>query len=209
MVKQKAFRVPDKLATQLEKDAIEKTISENDWGIQAFEHYLSCKKLEQVGAMRLIVLKFKDQCINPKCKRPIDAGEWALWGRGTGVICIDCYVTRIGDKPLVAKYLKMREYKQIIKALSVEADRLAGTVEGYQLGDKLNQLVESSSGMHKAAMEYLREAIGTDKEKEALEELIRSTTKNFEIQKNIELFLERSLHVKKWKTVKKKEKATQ
>lgn len=206
MVRQKKFRLPDKLASQLERDVKEKGFaSENDWGIEAIRHFLSCKKLDTTGAMKLIVLKYPAKCL--KCTSPIDAGEWALWGRGIGAVCMDCYVQRIGDKALVAKYLKMREYKQIINALKLEADRLSVKVETYSLGDKIEELNKASSDVHLEVMRYFREKIGTPDEKKSLEEVVRSCQKQFDVLRNIELFLERSLRVKKWKKKTKKETA--
>lgn len=197
-MKRKGFRLSDDLEKQILKDQKEKRIeSENQYIIDALKHFLSCKKLETTGAMKLIILKYPSHCL--KCGNKINVGDYALWGRGIGAICMDCYVVRIGDKPLIVKFLKMRELKQLIKALNDEANRLGDKVEEGQLYEKMEQMFQDSSEIHKLVMSYLREGLGTEKEKKELEEIIRLREKEFQILRDIEDFLQRKMKLRKKK----------
>jgi len=201
-MKQKNYRLPDDLIEKLERDRKEKKIaSENDYATQAFRHFISCKTLDTTGAMKLIVLNYPAKCL--KCKEPIQTGEWALWGRGIGAICLDCYVSRIGNKALVALYLKKKTMKRIIKALQEEADRLSVKVEMFSLGEKIEVWGQESRDVHKLIMDFFKTRIGTDKEKETLEEILRVCRKEMQLQREIENFLE----LGQLKKVKKKKTA--
>lgn len=195
-MKQKIFRLPEKLADHIEKDAKEQKLSENDWGIQAFEHFLSCSKLDTSGPMKMIVLSYKDKCM--KCGRDVDKAEWALWAKGKGVVCMDCYISRIGDKALVAKFLKNRELTRTKKALETECDRLATKLETLRLGDKVEELHTLSAEVHKKIEQYFQAKVGTPEEKDALEEILQTSRRQFQVQRDIETFIESTLKVKKW-----------
>ena len=143
----------------------------NEYVIQALEHFLTCSKLEPSERMRLIVLKYDGKCL--RCKHVVKAGNWALYGRGVGIVCMDCYVERIGDKALVAKYLKLREWQQISKALKSECERYAQELEDFRLFDKLKGMDEKVDTLSKAMMQYLSEKLGSPDEQQALEDIIR------------------------------------
>jgi len=165
-------RLNPKLRKACEQDAKQKEVSSfNEYVERALEHYLTCSKLELSAQMRLIVLKYDGKCL--RCGKEVKAGNWALYGRGVGVVCMDCYIERIGDKALVAKYLKLREWKQISKALKSECERLAQDLEDFRLFERLKGMDEIVEKLNKAVMEYLSEKIGTAEEARALEEIIR------------------------------------
>jgi len=202
-LKQKGFRLPDNLLNQIEKDRIERNIqSENEYAIEALKHFLSCKRLETTGAMKLIVLKYPSHCL--KCGESLGVGDYALWGRGIGSICMECYVKRIGDKPMIAKFLKMREWKQLIKALEKEANRLGDKVEQGQLYEKMELMFSESSAIHKLLMGFVKEGVGTEAEKKIFEDVIRLATKQFQTLRDIEDFLQRKMNLRK----KRKKKIT-
>lgn len=199
MTETKTFRLPKRLVDAMERDFKQQGMdSMNKWAVSAFEHFLVCKDGMSASQMRLIVLQYDATC--KRCGVHIPAGNWALYGRGAGAICMDCYVERIGDKALVAKYLKMREYRQIIKALSVEAERLASKVELGKIAEYIEEMKEKSTVIYVKLMDYFR-ALGNPDEKQELEELLRVTK---EQDKTIELvnnFFERHLKKKKARVV--------
>jgi DNA-directed RNA polymerase subunit RPC12/RpoP len=165
-------RLNANLRKACEQDAKQKDVSSfNEYVVMALEHYLTCSKLELSAQMRLIVLKYDGKCL--RCGKEVKAGNWALYGRGVGIVCMDCYVERIGDKPLVAKYLKLREWKQILKALKGECERYAQELEDFRLFERLKGMDETVEKLNKAIMEYLRQKIGTAEEAQALEEITR------------------------------------
>jgi hypothetical protein len=196
------IRFSEKLADRIEADAKRKGISKSQWFREASAHFLTCPKAEKVQSMKLIPFKYRGSCL--KCGRTVEVGEWGLWGKGVGVICMDCYVGRIGDKALVAKYLKMREYKQIIKALKNQADELADKVEDLVAGDKFVIVYEEIHKGVTKALEYLTEKLGTPKENEAFEDFLRWLEKAKKVILDIESALERQGY---WIKKKKKKKA--
>lgn len=190
----RSFRIPKKLLDAVEKDLKQQGMdSTNQYVVKALEHYLMCKDGMSMGQMRLIVLQYDAVC--KRCDTHIDAGNWALYGRGVGAICMDCYIERIGDKALVAKYLKMREYKQIIKALSAEAERLAVKVETGQVAEYIEEMKEKTTLIYAKLMDYFR-ALGTPEEKQQLEELMRLTKEQEKTLETVKNFIERKVKSK-------------
>jgi hypothetical protein len=186
MTVQKALRMPDDLAARMKLDSEQKNLSENDWVLQAIDHFLECKRLDTTGQMRMIVLRYPGTCL--KCGKEVKSGEWALYGRGIGIICMDDYIQRIGDKALLAKYLKVREYDRIIKALKLEAERLAENVEFGQIAEKIDVLYKMNSEIHKALMEYFN-ALGTEAEREKLDYLLKRSEELYDLIRAIQEFI--------------------
>lgn len=200
----KTLRLSPKLSEDLANDSKQRGFtSENEYITQAIEHFIKCQKVELSQSMKLIVTKYKGHCL--KCTSEIETGSWALHGRGVGLICMNCYVERIGDKALVAKFLKTREFNQIIKALQTEADRLAGQVEVYKSGEKLALLTEQQGKLNRLVLDYLSSKIGSPQEKEALEEILRENSITKNLIQDIEQFIDRVIKTKKWKKVLEKE----
>lgn len=177
MSERTTLRLSEKLNKAIDTDFKQMGLaSKNDYIIKALEHFLACKRADLSAKMRLIVLQWTANC--KRCGDEVKAGNWALYGRtATGgiVICMDCYVERIGDKALVAKYLKLREYKQILKALIGECEKHAQKLEDFQLFDRLKDMEEKIGNMEKWVMDYLRKKLGTAEESQVLEELVRAT----------------------------------
>jgi hypothetical protein len=196
MTKEKKLRIDDKLAEKLETDAKQKNISENEWLTQATQHYLECKKADESGNMKLIVLRYDGHCL--KCGEKVEHGNWALYGRGVGIICMDCYVGKIGDRALIAKYLKMREYEKIKKALQNEVERLADKVEVFQAGEKLQALSEQWEKLTKLVQDYLTTGLGRPEEKELFEEIIREKVITEALIRDVEDFIKRYVQTRKW-----------
>lgn len=194
MTVRKNFRFSKKLVDAVEKDLKQQGMdSMNQYVEKALEHFLLCKDGMSMGQMRLIVLQYDAVC--KRCDTLIHAGNWAFYGRGIGAICMDCYIERIGDKALVAKYLKMREYKQIIKALSAEAERLAVKVETGQVAEHIEEMKEKTTLIHAKLMDYFK-ALGMPEEKQQLEELMRLTKEQEKTLETVRNFIERKVKSK-------------
>ncbi len=198
MVTQKILRLPEDLIQALENDVKQKGLpSENEYMIQALRHFITCTKTDESASMKLIVLRYDATCL--KCRKHVEVGQWALYGKGVGIICMDCYVERVGDKATVAKFLKMREYAQSIKALRLEGDRLADRVEVLVFAGKLDEFLKKSQQTRDLAMQYMKQPFAKDEEQQkALEDLIRSEQEQDALLKDLSTFFEKRIKPKKW-----------
>jgi len=196
MTTRKEIRIPDPMISKIEFDVKEQAMaSENDWWIAAAEHFLSCKKLEHAEGMKLLVLRYPATCL--KCSHPIEAGQWALYGRGVGAVCIDCYIGKLGDKAIIAKHMKMRELTQINHALMTENERLSDRFEILTFGDKLEQLYNTAKEQRELVFQYLKEPFPTDRERAPLSDIIQQTQKQDAILRDVESFLQKHIRLKK------------
>jgi hypothetical protein len=144
------------------------------------------ERQQMKNRMHMIVLRYPGKCL--KCGKPLAPGDWALYGQGIGAICIDCFIQRIGDKALLAKYLKLREYERIIGALKIEAERLAQNVEFGQIVEKIDLLCKTNNEIHSALMDYFKN-LATEAERESLEILLKRTDELENLIKAIQDFI--------------------
>jgi len=194
MSSSKTFRLNKKLLDAIDRDMAQHDLKDlTAYVSKALEHFLICKDGMKFSDMRLIVLRYPAEC--KRCQKHIDAGDWALYGRGFGAICMDCYVERIGDRALVAKFLKMREYKRIVKALKAEAERLAIKVETGQVVEHIEKINERTAVIHSKLMEFFR-ALGNIDEKEKLDDLHRLVEEQKKTLETVKNFIERKVKVK-------------
>jgi hypothetical protein len=112
---------------------------------------------------------------------------------------LDCYTARLGDKTLVTKFLKMREYETIIKALKAEADKLADKVELYGLADKWQALLEADQKLRTLIRDYLTKEVGSDRERRVLEDVESQEQKVQELANQVQTYLEKQALRKKAK----------
>lgn len=199
MVTRKTFRCPDKIDKDIKEDAKRRGItSENEYMIDALKHYLTCTKLDTMGAMKLIPLKFPDNCI--KCGSNLDRGEWAYWGRGVGVICLDCMAQRFGDKASVKKYLKTLELQHIRKSLEKECEQLAEEYRTYNLYERMEEMFQSDNEIRELMRKFLTQDFGdTTKEKEVLAKLEKKFKESDKIIIKVREFLQVPIKKKKKK----------
>ena len=188
----KSIRLSVAMNTAVEKE-LERLgggTSFSDWGTQAIQHYLECPKTAPPTAeMRLIVLKYPATCI--KCEQQIPAQSHAFWGRGVGALCLDCYVTRLGDKTILAKDLKLRKLKRLIKLYTEEKERLADEVEGLKLGERVKEMHVQTGQLSRLVNQYFKAVpAGTAEERLKLEELMRLVSKQFETLRDVQAFIE-------------------
>jgi hypothetical protein len=195
--KAKTVRLSEDLCKWLEEETKKKgpNYSENQIIEDAIRHYSTCNHLDQQGQMRLIVLRYSDSCL--KCKRAIEVGEFALWSRGIGAICIDCYVQRFGDKSIIAKFLKVRELDQTRKALLHECDKLADKFEVLTLGEKWDQILQADPDLRRIARDFLIKDLGTPDEKKAFEDFLNLLQKLQELARQFEQLLEKQYQIKR------------
>lgn len=194
--KQKPLRIPFKLAEEFERDAEQLNISENEYCIQAIEHFLNCKKTEEIQSMKLIVLRYPATCL--KCSTKMEVGQHAYWGRGTGAICLDCQVARYGDKTIVKKYIKLKELEFLIKSLQAQCNEKAEEMRQFNFYEKINNLHELSKQARDLVTSYLKENFQKpEKEQQTLDELERLMEKTQFTIKDLEQFMKVPLQKKK------------
>jgi len=188
----------------MEEDAkIRGEKSLTDYIQKTVEHFLKCKETEISNVMKLIILKYDGTCL--KCKRKVEAGSYALYGHGLGIICLDCHVERVGDKTTVAKYLRNRELDKITSALKREADTLAEKVEVYRTIDKMEQVADSHKKLEELINKYLKSGLATPDEQNLLLE-VKEEKKKFErLEEEVRRFIDRYLKSAKWIRKKKEE----
>jgi len=201
--KQKVFWFPVDLCEKMTEDAKAKGFtSEASYVIEAIKKEIEGKKEKDIQSMRTILTAYDGTCI--KCKEHIEKGSWALYGKGIGLVCLDCYIQKLGDKTLVAKYLKNRELERVKNVLSDEADRLASKVESYRSVEKLDALIQEQNKTVDLVKQYLTEKIGTPDEKKALEEILQQKGITEKIIWDMEKFVRDYLKNRKW--IKKSQK---
>lgn len=189
---QKNWRLSTRILSLMAEDIkLKGAKSETEYVEKALEHYLKCKS-EDVGQdFRLLLLRWDAKCLKHDGEI-IKAGNWAFYGRGVGAICLDAMLERLGDRGLVAKFLKSRELKLTIQALQKEADRLADKVEAGQLAERLTELVSKVSTQDKLLAEYLKSNLPTTEEKAKLEDIMRQAQTIEELVEWIKQFLQRA-----------------
>ena len=165
------FNLEPKLREKLELEANNASKSMSDLINEAIDHWFRCDIGEPVATMKLILLRYPADC--KKCEKHLEAGTWALWGRGFGAICLDCYIKRIGDKTLITKELKVRQLKHMQKVLEEEIEGMFAKYSDYsafQEIDKTGQLIQE---LHDIIMDYLKQNIGSPEEIKVLEEVLK------------------------------------
>jgi hypothetical protein len=194
----KSLRIEEDLVRRIGEDAKQQNIpSDNEYILNAIEHYLKCKRAESSQAMHLIVTKYDGVCL--KCGNKIEKGSWALYGKDVGLICLDDWIQKLGDKAIVAKYLKMRDLKITINALTKEADRLAEKVEAFKAVEKLEALYQRQDKMTELATKYLMERnLSTPEEKELFDSMVREKLLAEQALTDVQEFIKQFVERKKW-----------
>jgi len=201
-----SIRLDDDLIKRIDEKKSE--LSQSDYIRNSIEHFLVCDKLEKedIPALRPIISKFRGKCSKPDCGKIVEVGEPCYWAKGI-IICMDCMIQKgLGDKTLVAKYLKTRELNRTLKALENECDRLANQIENLTVSDRLENFIKKVNEMHNLIFEYFREVRPQDKERELLETIRQNTEKEKELIRDLETFFQSRLnvHIKRPKVRKEK-----
>ena len=204
----KTYRLSDSLIQQIETDWKERGLSsENEYIIKALQHFLTCKKTEESQALKLIPLKYPGKCT--KCDKQLDQGEWAMWGRGVGVICTECHFKKYGDKITVKRLIRLKEIKWNISVAQKELDRILDKildaeqkVNIYELGVLHEEAEAAKNKLVQLAHDYLKRGLGTDQEKQVLESVKKQIWDIEELKRKIQERVRTAL----FKPVKKKKK---
>ena len=165
------FTIDPDLKTKLIKEAQNSGKSKADLINEAIDHWFKCDKGESVATMKLIVLRYPATC--KKCVKQLDAGTWALWGKGFGAICLDCYIRRMGDKTLITKELKVRHLKHMKKTLQNEIDGLFEKYSQFSAYQEIEKTMHLITDTKNIVMKYLKEGVASDEEKSILEEVLK------------------------------------
>ena len=183
------FRCSDKLREKIEKDTLEQGLeSVNDWLNEASEHYLTCKKAEIAQNLKLIPLKYAGRCL--KCGKVLDAGTWAMWGRGVGVICTDCFIQKFGDKATVKLVMREKEIRWKIKALNKELDGKAEQYRTFNFYEIINTVHQQSTEIHKLIVQYLKTNFDKpEQEKQTLDNLEKLSKKQWALVQDADRFM--------------------
>jgi len=194
MVEEIKGRISPKLKKAIKQDAKQKGIdSLNDYYVKAFEHFLTCNKFEPSMKLREWLLNYDDIC--RRCKKKVKAGEWALWGKdamgNSIVICMDCYITRVGDKATVAKFMKIREWNYTLKALKKQCEAYAQRHENYQLLERVREIDIQKTELDKLIWDYLTQKVGGPHEQETWEEIMRKHEEWVKLMNEVREFLEK------------------
>jgi hypothetical protein len=181
--KSKTYRIPEDLCKRIEEEVERRkqtnpNFSENDWQIEAAEHYLQCDK-ELQGSWRLIPLKFSGKCIlHPN--ETIEAGHWAFYAKGIGVICPDGFIEKFGAKTEIKMLLKKRHLERTISFLEQKLNELAGKVEKHEEHETVEKIYTMVSEFHKISMEYYRRGLGTPDENKIVSQIISLSQKIYD-----------------------------
>jgi hypothetical protein len=182
----------------IEQDAQQRGFKDRTTYItDAIKHFQKCKEKESAQAMKEIITKYPGKCL--KCGQEIPVNSWAMFGRGVGLICLDCVVLKLGDKTIVAKYLTNRKLDRVAKALKEECDKLAGKVEELQVLSKAEDLKNQQESAIKTVLDFLTHRIGTPDENKALEEFLRQLKDGKRIIMDMDEFLKSFVRNRKWR----------
>jgi hypothetical protein len=193
----RSLRLADKLLKALEEDMKQRNVKTlNEEIIDALTHFLKCHSTDEAQMMKLIILRYKAKCL--KCGREVEAGEYAIYGRGVGAICLDCHVQRVGDKTSVAKYLRNRELDKVFHALKRECETLAERVEVFRTVDKFETILQAQKNVNELIEKYLKSGLASPQEQELLLEL-KERKKNLEsLEEDVRKFIEKYLKDVRW-----------
>jgi len=197
-MKRYTVRINDDVDNKINEKIKNNGISMTDYIKMALEHSLVCEKGEKddIPALRPIISKYRGKCSKQNCGKIIEIGEPCYWAKGI-IICMDCMIQKgLGDKTLIAKYLKTRELNRTLKALQNECDRLANQIENLTISDRLENFIKQVENMHKLIFDYMREIRPQEKERELLEQIRQNSDKEVQLIRDLETFLTSRLNVK-------------
>jgi hypothetical protein len=164
--------------------------------------------------MILIKTKYPGKCIGESCirkDRSILAGEFAYYGKGVGLMCIECNdkLEDGGDKDLVKKRLRLRYYERLLKQVKEQVDVKLQELEVLQLPEKASSIIEIDKKLAITMDEYIRKEIDPNledpqahKEKVKLLDTVIATHMDAErAVKDVNLLLEQTLKKKRRKPI--------
>lgn len=188
MTKPFSFRLDDALRKKLEAEAERTKKSVAELIHEAVDHWFKCDKIEGIPEMRLILLKYHARCL--KCGCDLPPNTWAMYGKGVGAICTDCFIEKLGDKGIVKKFMKVKELKWTMKSLENQLNEKAEKLRQFNFYEVIDQMHKGYGEIHKLIMAYLKTGFQKpEKEKEALDELERLIKKQWAIIQEAQMFI--------------------
>jgi predicted DNA-binding protein len=178
MVETLYTRISPKLKQRIEQDCKVRGIeSQNEYVVQALQHFLECRKVKLSMSMKYIPLPCDCECVI--CHKKTGPPHWGFYMNGN-VICRDCYVKRYGEKGTAKLALKEREGKYKLKVLKEGIEKMLQDYEEAEFVGSARETLEENKKINRENMEvnqlalqYLNENLGTKQEKEAFEKLMR------------------------------------
>ena len=186
----RTVRGPEELFKKLEAEAKKQGKSINQVMLDLWEKGFRYdeKTEDQVPAMRLILLKYPARCL--KCGKDLPPQTWAMYGKGVGAVCVDCFIEKLGDKAIVKKVMRLKELKWTIKALERQLELKSDELRKLDFLEVIVKMRDGYGEIHKLILEYLKTGFDkTDKEKDALNDLETLIQKQWAIIEEAKLFL--------------------
>ena len=100
-------------------------------------------------------LLYKAKCL--KCGKELPVGSPALYAKGLGALCLDCFFTNIGDQAIIAKTVKVKELQRVKKALEKEVDRLVEDFERVKIVDEIASVIGEVKAVLEENRDFYRE----------------------------------------------------
>ena len=187
MTKETKVRGPEEFFKRIEAEAKNTNKSMNQTMLDLMEKGLM-KEQDQTPAMRLILLKYPARCLKCGCELP--AQTWAMYGKGVGAVCLDCFIEKLGDKAIVKKVMRLKELKWTIKALERQLELKSDELRKLDFLEILVKMRDGYGEIHKLILEYLKTGFEkSDKEKDGLNDLETLIQKEWAIIEEAKLFL--------------------
>lgn len=161
----------------------------NEYLERGFKYDDSKKATDEAPAMHLILLKYRARCL--KCGKDLKPQTWAMYGKGVGAVCTDCFIEKLGDKGIVLKVMKLKELKWTIKALEKKLLEKTDELRKLDFLTVIQSMNEGYIEIHRLVMEYMKtgfEKPESDRTR-TMEELDRLIEKQWAIIEEAQFFL--------------------
>jgi len=141
-----------------------------------------------IPEMRLIILRYPAKCLKCGCELP--PNTWAMYGKGVGAVCLDCFIEKLGDKAIVKKIMKLKELKFMLKALQKQVDQKSDELRKLNFLEIIEGMWKGDGELHKLVVDFMK--AGFDKPenvRKTMDELDRLITRQLAILEETKLFL--------------------
>lgn len=187
VIKETKVRGPEEFFKRIEAEAKNQGKSKNQMMLDLMEKGLM-QQQDETPAMRLILLKYPARCLKCDCELPPQT--WAMYGKGVGAVCLDCFIEKLGDKAIVKKVMRLKELKWTIKALEKELELKSDELRKLNFLEVIVKMRDGYGEIHKLILEYLKTGFDkSNKEKDALNDLETLIQKQWAIIEEAKLFL--------------------
>lgn len=187
MTKETKIRGPEDLFKRIEAEAKKEHKSINQTMLDLLEKGFM-QQQDEIPAMRLILLKYPARCLKCNCELP--AQTWAMYGKGVGAVCLDCFIEKLGDKAIVKKVMRLKELKWTIKALEQQLTVKTDELRKLDFLGTIKTMREGYGEIHKLILQYMKvDFEKPDKAVDTLNELEELIQKQWAIIEEAKLFM--------------------